>query len=92
MYRFVNDYQDISGVYMYFDEIRIGCGIPYGDEEYSTTISFSIRSYQLDLQYSDGYSFYFAYQLAEVTNGELAWSESPAAALLTSHDGVEMNN
>ena len=72
MYRVVNDYQQSFGVYMHFDEIHIDCGIPYGDEEHSTTISFSVRSYQLDLQHSDGYSFYFAYQLAEVTNGELA--------------------
>ena len=59
-------------VHMYQDERYVGCGIPYGDGDSDTTISLFADYSNLYLHLANEYHFYFAYQLVEVTNGELA--------------------
>ena len=59
-------------VYMYQNERYVGCGIPYGDGDSDTTISLFVDYSDLHLHLHNQYHFYFAYQLIEVTNGEMA--------------------
>ena len=64
-------YEAVS-VSMYQDGRYAGCGVPYGDGDSDTTISLFVEYNNLGLHTHNEYYFHFAYQLVEVTNGDLA--------------------